>query len=127
MWRLWRTLKELRESCLYGSMSFACFGAFWITLTFHLEAPPFQYSSAVIGLFGVLGVAGAVAATLAGRLADRRGPRLAIGSGLVVLTALLCGDGNLGPAAGGAYHRRPAARYRCAGGVISPIRPGSTA
>lgn len=85
MWQLWRTLKELRESCLYGSMSFACFGAFWITLTFHLEAPPFEYSSAVIGLFGVLGVAGAMAASLAGRLADSRGPRLAIGTGLVVL------------------------------------------
>ncbi|RYD62045.1 MAG: MFS transporter, partial [Verrucomicrobiaceae bacterium] len=85
MWELWRTVPLLRESCIYGSTTFACFGAFWITLTFHLEAPPFQYSSGIIGLFGVLGVAGAVAASLAGRFSDRKGPRFAIGLGIVTL------------------------------------------
>ncbi len=85
MWHLWRTVPVLRESCVFGSATFACFGAFWITLTFHLEAPPFQYSAGIIGLFGILGVAGALAASLAGRFADRRGARFAIGLGMIVL------------------------------------------
>lgn len=75
MIRLFRDLPVLREACLFGAMTFACFGAFWVTLTFHLEAPPFGYRSDVVGLFGLVGAAGALAASYAGRLADRGDPR----------------------------------------------------
>jgi predicted MFS family arabinose efflux permease len=73
----------LRQSCLFGAMAFGGFSAFWTTLAFHLATPPFGYSSAVVGLFGLVGIVGALAAPLAGRIADRRSPRHTIGAGLV--------------------------------------------
>src|SRR3954451_19830446 len=72
----------LRQSCLFGAMSFGAFSAFWTTLAFHLAGPPFGYPSGVVGLFGLVGIAGALAAPVAGRLADRCSPRMTIGAGL---------------------------------------------
>lgn len=87
MARLFREQPVLREACLFGAVTFAAFGAFWVTLTFHLEGPPFGYGSDVVGLFGLLGAVGALAASYAGRLADRHDPRL-LGVLAVLLTAL---------------------------------------
>jgi predicted MFS family arabinose efflux permease len=77
----------LRESCLFGGLGFGAFSAFWTTLAFFLAAPPYHYGSDRVGLFGIVGVAGAVAASVAGRLADVRGPRLTIGVGLTTALA----------------------------------------
>jgi predicted MFS family arabinose efflux permease len=87
MGRLFREQPVLREACLFGAATFAAFGAFWVTLTFHLEAPPFGYGSDVVGLFGLVGAAGALAASQAGRLADRHDPRR-LSAAAVLLTAL---------------------------------------
>ena len=80
----------LRQSCLFGAMSFGAFSAFWTTLAFHLAGPPFGYGSGVIGLFGLVGIVGALAAPLAGRFADRRSPRWTIGAGLACVLLVLC-------------------------------------
>ncbi len=77
----------LQEASLTGAMSFGAFSAFWSTLVFFLEQPPYRYGSDIAGLFGLIGVVGAAAAPLAGRLADKRSPRLAVVLGLSV-TAL---------------------------------------
>jgi predicted MFS family arabinose efflux permease len=77
----------LRESCLFGALGFGAFSAFWTTLAFFLTGPPYHYGSDRVGLFGLVGVAGAVGASVAGRLADIRSPRFTIGVGLS--TALL--------------------------------------
>ena len=61
----------LRLRMALGFFTFGCFSALWTSLSFLLAAPPFSYGNAVIGLFGLAGVAGAVAATVAGRMADR--------------------------------------------------------
>src|SRR3954471_860089 len=76
----------LRQSCLFGAMSFGAFSAFWTTLAFFLARPPYEYGSDVVGLFGLIGIAGAVAASVAGRLADRYHPRrtIAVGLGLMI-------------------------------------------
>jgi predicted MFS family arabinose efflux permease len=77
----------LREAALAGGMAFAAFSAFWTALTFHLSAPPWNYGPGTIGAFGLVGVAGALAASAAGRLADRTGPRRVVGYGLATLAA----------------------------------------
>jgi predicted MFS family arabinose efflux permease len=77
----------LQEASIASAMAFGAFSVFWSTLIFLLEQPPYQYGSGVAGLFGLIGVIGAAAAPIAGRLADKRSPRLAVMLGLI-MTAL---------------------------------------
>ncbi len=56
---------------LLALLIFATFSSFWTALVLPLSTSPFSYSHSQIGLFGLVGVAGAIAATGAGRLADR--------------------------------------------------------
>ncbi|TWA74908.1 putative MFS family arabinose efflux permease [Azospirillum brasilense] len=66
---------------------FAAFSAFWTALVLPLSAEPFGYSHSRIGLFGLVGMAGAVAATGAGRLADRGLAQWTTGAALTLLVA----------------------------------------
>ena len=61
----------LRRRALYGVFSFATFSVLWTTLAFLLSAPPFNYSDGIIGLFGLVGAAGALAASVVGHYTDR--------------------------------------------------------
>ncbi|HEY5428603.1 MAG TPA: MFS transporter [Solirubrobacteraceae bacterium] len=61
----------LRQRMLIGALDFGCFSTLWTSLAFLLSAAPYHYGNAVIGLFGLVGVLGAGAASMAGRLADR--------------------------------------------------------
>lgn len=74
----------LREASVAGAMSFAAFSAFWSTLVFFLAQPPYHYGSEVTGLFGLVGVVGAAAAPVVGKIADKRNPKLTVGLGLVM-------------------------------------------
>jgi predicted MFS family arabinose efflux permease len=73
----------LQKASLTGAMAFGSFSVFWSTLVFFLEQPPYNYGSDIAGLFGLIGVVGAAAAPMAGRLADKRSPRLAVAIGLI--------------------------------------------
>jgi predicted MFS family arabinose efflux permease len=84
--RLIRTQPVLQEASLIGAMCFGAFSAFWTTLVFFLEQPPYHYGSEVTGLFGLIGIVGAAAAPLVGRLADRSSPRLTVGFGIIITT-----------------------------------------
>lgn len=64
---------------------FASFSTFWTALVLPLSAPPFRYSHAEIGLFGLVGIAGAIAASGAGRLADRGFAQTTTGISLAIL------------------------------------------
>lgn len=81
---LFRREPVIRDTALIGALTFASFSAFWTTLAFRLRAAPLDYGSGVAGAFGLLGVIGAAAAPLAGRLADRRSPRATVGLALLV-------------------------------------------
>ncbi len=63
--------RTVRWSLVLGATQFGAFTMFWTALTFLLSAPPFSYSVTVIGLFGLVGLAGAMAAQGTGRLHDR--------------------------------------------------------
>ncbi len=76
----------LRQAALSGAMSFGAFSAFWSTLVFLLAQPPYHYGSEVVGLFGLVGVTGAIAAPMVGKLADRSSPKRVVGIGLLITT-----------------------------------------
>ena len=69
--RLFAEEPLLRRRSSYGALAFGSFSVLWTSIGFLLAAPPFNYGSAEIGLFGLAGIAGAVCASAAGRLADR--------------------------------------------------------
>jgi predicted MFS family arabinose efflux permease len=76
----------LRLRMLIGALGFGCFSALWTSLAFLLAGPPYNYGNAVIGLFGLAGLAGAGAATVVGRLADRgHGARATSIAGILLL------------------------------------------
>ncbi len=82
--RLFTNLQVLRDSCVYGAITFAVFNAFWATITFYLEGPPFRMDSRGIGLFSMAAVAGALTANFAGRLTNRIRPVVIIAWSLVI-------------------------------------------
>ncbi|KAF9474596.1 MFS DHA1 transporter [Pholiota conissans] len=77
----------------------ACFAYFWVTLTFLLGGPPYNYSTLDIGLFGLLGMAGVAAGPISGRIVDRMHPWHAI----LISTLLLLMFQSIQTAAGGLH------------------------
>jgi predicted MFS family arabinose efflux permease len=87
LWGLLLREPVLHEVSLFGALTFASFQIFWVTLTFFLSTPLYHFGSDVIGLFGLVGVVGALTATLVGKRADRSNPRVI--TGLMLATVLL--------------------------------------
>ena len=87
MSHLWLQYKDLRRAALSQGLLSVGFSAFWSTLAVMLQ-DTFHLGSAVAGAFGLAGAAGALAAPLAGTLADRRGPQVVtlIGTGLATVS-----------------------------------------
>lgn len=70
LWKLLITKPLLRRRAAYQWFLFGAFSLFWTTAPLLLAGPVFQLSQHGIALFALAGVAGAVAAPIAGRLAD---------------------------------------------------------
>jgi predicted MFS family arabinose efflux permease len=84
---LFRSEPVLRRRSLYGLLSFGIFSTFWATAALLLSRPPYSYNNAMIGLFGLVGAGGALAASLAGRLSDRGHQRSSTGASIVIAIA----------------------------------------
>jgi predicted MFS family arabinose efflux permease len=89
LWGLFRDKPLLREAGVIGALTFACFSCFWTTIAFVLHAH-YGMGPGIAGTFGVVGAAGAFIAPVAGKLADRKGPRYVVGAaGAVVMASYL--------------------------------------
>lgn len=81
----------LRSNALLITILFGVFCSFWTTLTFKLSLAPFYFDSDVIGLFGVLAVAGALFAPYIGKIADKVNPTFTkiLSIGMIIISILL--------------------------------------
>lgn len=70
-----KTQPVLREASLVNFFAFIVIMGFWTTMVLYLANPPHQFSTAKIGLFGIAGAAGALAAPLVGKLSGNNNPR----------------------------------------------------
>jgi predicted MFS family arabinose efflux permease len=82
---LYRTEPVLRTRATLALLIFATFSVLWSSLVLPLSTPPLSLSHGAIGLFGLVGAAGAFAAAGAGRLADRGLGRVTTGVALALM------------------------------------------
>ena len=87
LWELVREQPLLRQSSIIGASLFGAFSVLWTVLAFRLADTPYHFGSAAVGLFGLVGIAGALGAPLTGRIADRRGPYFMVGAGIFLTLA----------------------------------------
>ncbi|EPL9571846.1 MFS transporter [Providencia rettgeri] len=83
--RLFFSTPVLAVRASLGALSFANFGLLWTAMAFLLASPPFNYSEGTIGLFGLVGAAGALMASQAGHLVDKGKGKIITTVGLVLL------------------------------------------
>ncbi|CAB3770241.1 MULTISPECIES: MFS transporter [Burkholderia] len=97
LWTLARAHRPIRESMIVQALLWAAFNAFWVNLAALLADGPWHLGSAWAGGFGLIGAAGALAATIGGRASDRIGTRRVIGLGIAIVTVsylILAGAGS---------------------------------
>jgi len=77
----------LRRRSLYQGLMFGAFCLYWVTVPLMLINSAFQFTQKGVALFALAGLAGAVVAPLAGKMADkglaRRASRLAFSAGIL--------------------------------------------
>jgi predicted MFS family arabinose efflux permease len=70
LWQLLATTPLLRRRAAYHAGLFGSFSLFWTVTPLMLEGPAFHLSQTGIAIFALVGMAGAIASPVAGRLAD---------------------------------------------------------
>jgi predicted MFS family arabinose efflux permease len=77
----------LRERGVFALLIFASFSVFWSSIVLPLAAPPLSLSHTSIGMLGIAGLAGALAARHSGSLADRGWGQRTTGLSLLLMLA----------------------------------------
>lgn len=90
MWYYIKTQPVLREASIINFLAFAILSAFWTTMVLFLASPPFNFQTLQIGLFGIAGAAGALAAPLVGKLSSGQNPRKNLLVGLILQLISIC-------------------------------------
>ncbi|HEX7982163.1 MAG TPA: MFS transporter [Duganella sp.] len=87
---LLRRDRVLRVRGTIAMLMFAAFSILWSALVLPLGAPPYNFSHTAVGAFGLVGLAGTLAASRAGHWADRGwGQKISAGALLLILLAWL--------------------------------------
>nr|WP_068891503.1 MFS transporter [Pedobacter panaciterrae] len=84
MWHYIKTQTVLREASIINFLAFSILSAFWTTMVLFLANPPFNLQTLQIGLFGIAGAAGALAAPLVGKFSSGQNPRKNLLVGLIL-------------------------------------------
>lgn len=91
MFALPKKFPVIREAAINGAMILAAFSALWTTLTFQLQSSAFNFSTNIVGMFGLLGVSGALLAPLAGKLSDKKGAKFTVGINIgIIFISYVC-------------------------------------
>lgn len=85
LWIIFRTKSVLRRRAFYQACLFGAFSLFWTVIPLWL-ASHFHLSQQGIALFALAGVAGAIAAPIAGRLADKGWTKRLTGFAMLLAT-----------------------------------------
>lgn len=88
MLTLVRRHEPLRRRAISQALIFGAFTAFWTAVAFHLISQ-FGFGQTAIGLFALVGAAGALAAPIAGRLGDRGHGHLSSGAAMALAVIAL--------------------------------------
>lgn len=90
LWFYLKTEPTLRLATLRGALAFGSLSAFWTTFVFLME-DSFGYGSAVAGGFGLFGIAGALGATVVGKLNNRvkKSKLIIFGTLLIIVSWLI--------------------------------------
>jgi predicted MFS family arabinose efflux permease len=70
LWQLFLTQPVLRRRAAYHAGLFGAFSLFWTVTPLMLATPQFHLSQTGVAIFALVGMAGAIASPIAGRLAD---------------------------------------------------------
>lgn len=70
LWRLFLTQPVLRRRAAYHAGLFGAFSLFWTVTPLMLATPAFHLSQTGVAVFALVGMAGAIASPIAGKLAD---------------------------------------------------------
>lgn len=84
LWQLLAGTKVLRRRALYQAGLFGSFSLFWTVAPLELTSPAFGLSQTGVAIFALVGMAGAIASPVAGRLADSGHTRTATAAALLL-------------------------------------------
>lgn len=101
VWTIFRTHPSIRQNSLRGGLAFGSMLSIWSCMAFHVAGKPFYAGSDMVGVLGLCGMAGAIAASGLGKYVPKYGIAKfsAFGAALQILgwiIACLFGYGYIG-------------------------------